>query len=862
MHKELLKHLKSYLIPLFILVITLSADFVFSPDSGLLKRVVNEAIVITVDGTNTTPTEEEEEGDSIYTLPLESRSLLSPWVSALQERDYSKALKLIDSLELEPWQRHKYRGITYYYAKEYHRADSLLGVSISLEERDAESWYTRGRAAFRMGNYTNALSYLKRTLSQDSLFSGALFYQGRIRLKQGSREEARELFVQALTVGYEKSECWYYRGLTYSDKERDSAVFAYSEVIRYNPKSVKGRIKLAEVYSAEGKTDKAITLYERVLSMHPKRYAVRLELLHAYLIVRDYHKASIHLAALKEQNPTDVEVLYEEAKLLGLQGRDKAALKIYNDIARMDTKNPRVYYNMGVNLMDLGQRTKAVKAYKRALAVNEYYWQAAYNLGVYYLKRGKLKSARKYLKRSHTVQPEHVGSLYNLALIKFKEKNYSGANELFTRVLTLRSDHYASRYNLALSLIKLEEFEQAEKGLDALLKENPKDSKALFQKGLIALKGAHYSRAETLFLEVATLDSRSDAARYNLMLVYERTGEFKKAERAVNDILDINPRNSKALLKKGTILLEMGASSKEVKRVTALLQQLKLTRGERLSLAELLEKNGQYKAAVKILRPLYKKSKSHQHRIHLARVLVKSGKSGEGLTLFRELYESGKLTDDELLQYVSALKEGKKPIRATNILREIVEKNPKKHIYREALATLYMEREKYVSAAKSYRRLYRLTKKSGYRKSEAKAYVKAANYAKAKERYEELLKSNPRDWDVLYQGALALVRSGDNKGGLLAWDHFISVFPNDVRGYFQKGKLHYTLGNIPEAKLLLSREGITTSQPHALFYLADICSKEGDREQALTHLNAYLAQYPTSKRGLTLKNRLEKEEVL
>lgn len=862
MNRQLLKHLRSYCIPLLILLVTTMADLVFSPDSGFLKGLVSEQIQITIDETTTSPTEDEEESDSVYTLPPESRSLLSPWVTALQDRNYTQALSLMDSLELESWQRDKYRGITYYYMKEYAKADSLLAMSLEAEAHDAEGWYTRGRSAFRLGNYRKARHYCERALSLDSLLSGAYFYQGRIQLKQGAVEESRVFFNKALTVGYNKDECWYYKGLTYRGKEHDSAAFCFSEVIRYNPKTVKGRIKLAEVYSAQGKMREAIRLYERVLSIKPKRYDARLELLHSYLVIRDYHKASIHLATLKEQNPNDVEVLYEEAKLLGLQGRDKAALKIYNDIAKMDTKNPRVYYNMGVNLMDLGQRGKAVKAYKKALSVNEYYWQAAYNLGVYYLKRGKLKSAQKYLARSLTVQPEHVGALYNLGLIRFKRGDYSGANEKFYRVLAIKEEHYASRYNLALSLIKMDEFAKADAVLDKLLKAKPKDSKALFQKGLIALKDNEYKRAEVYFSDVVALDSTSDAALYNLMLVYERTGEFEKAQRTVEGILDINPQNSKALLKKAEILLEMKAPGASVKKVTGVLDGLTLSKQERATYAHILEMSGQYRRALKVYRRIYKEKASGSNRLSLARILVKSGKNAEGLQHFKALYEKGTLTDDELLQYVNALIDSKKPVRATNILIELVEKNPKNRAYRQRVAELYMERGKYIRAAKSYRRLYRLTKDMQYSKGEALAYVRADEYAKAKALYAELLKEEPNDWDALYQSGLVAVRSGAPEEALLAWDRFIQVFPDDARGYYQKGKVYFGINEFSSARELFLKKDVPHKQPYAHYYLALILKREGDTVNATAHIDKYLTAYPTSKRGLTLKKQLEKEEIL
>lgn len=851
------RHLKGYIIPAIILLVTITADFVFSPDSGILKGLVSDRVTIHIDGTKEVIPMEEEESDTLFTLPQEGRSLLSPWIAALRDGEHDKAYTVLDSIELTEAQKQKYQGITLYYKGQYPDADSLLALSVKRAPQDGESWYNRGRIAFRRDRLQVAQGHFEKALEVDSLLSGAFFYLGRIALKREEHESARRELNRALEVGYRKDECWYYLGLSYAPHEVDPASFAFREVVRYNPKSIKGRLRLAAIDVKRGETKEAQELYEQVLSIDKKQFTARLELLHLLLSAKEYHRASQHLAVLKQQNPNSVEVLYEEAKLLGLQGRDKAALKIYNKIAHLDAKNPRVFYNMGVNLMDLGQKKKAVKAYKRALAMNEYYWQAAYNLGVHYLKSGKLKSARTYLRRSNQVQPEHVGSLYNLGLVKFKKGDYSGANLYFKNALHINRRHYASRYNLALSLIKMDEYDAALDELNRLLEMKPNDEKLLSQKGLIALKQNRLKDAELLFTQVVQIDSTAEAARYNLMLVHERSGSYSKALRTVDDILDLRPRNVKALLKKGNILVASGASKREIKRVTGILSTLSLSYSEKLEFVELLEKSDQFKRGTSVMVSVVKKNRSISNQRIYARLLVKSGSGKKGGALFRKLYDKGSLNDEGLLDYAEALVTLKKPVRATNIIRELVEKNPKSESYRKVLAELYMEREKYGSAAKSYRRLYRLTKKVSYKKSQAMAMFKADSFKVAGTLYREVLTEKKSDWDALYFSALIAVRQGESEKALTGWDSFLAAYPKDSRGYFQKGKVYYSMGKHVEAKELLQKGSVALEHPHAHYYLADIFVAEGKHKEARIHLDSYLTKYPTSKRGIALKNRLQ-----
>lgn len=860
MDKMLAKQLRKYIIPFLILTVTLLADTIFSPESGLLKSMVTDEIHIAVQS-NTKTVQEEEEDDTLVTLPSSSRSLLYPWIEQLQKKEYTKALLVLDSLQLRKSEKAKYQGISYYYWKKYIVADSLLAVSIILDSSDAETWFNRGRVAFKRKKFHAAEEYSRKAIATDSLLSGAHFYLGRALLKEQKYDEAANGFAKALEVGYAKDECWYYTGLAKEKNDPEGALFALKESIRYNPKTIKARLLAATLLDRDKKYLVATKYCEDVLAIRPKHYKARLDVLHIYLSMKEYHKASQHLAVLKQQNPRSVDVLYEEAKLLGLQGRDKAALAIYKEIAKMDSKNPRVYYNMGVNLMDLGHRKKAVSAYKKALAVNEYYWQAAYNLGVHYLKRGKLKSARLYLKRAHEVQPEHVGALYNLGLVTLKKRDYSNANSFFTRALSIDASHYASRYNLILSLIKIDEFDAAKKEIDYLLSKNRNDEKAIFQQGLIALKQKRYEEAETQFQQVALLDSTNEAARYNLMLVYEKSGAYDKALVRVNEVLAIEPKNKRALLKKGEILLIMKAPKKEIRTLTKELARVSLSLSQKEQLAKLYEGAKEYRKAAVLFKELYGKKGSINARRKYAKMLVLSGKQKEGLSHYEALFVDQKLDNETLLEYAHMLIKSKKRVQASTILKELVEKKPKNTLYRKELASLYMKRKRYRSAAKSYHRLARLTKEEKYIRKEAFAYLKADSYEKSLKAYKKLLKMKPKDWDAMYHVGLLYNRMGKSELALQQWDSFSIVFPKDARGYYQKGKILYAQNDYGAAKKEFNAAYSKDNKSNAPYYLAMIYHSEGNNTKAEEYLQQYIKLNPDSKRGLGLLNKIKVKEI-
>lgn len=108
------------------------------------------------------------------------------------------------------------------------------------------------------------------------------------------------------------------------------------------------------------------------------------------LIYIQQGKNDMAIAAMndaKAANPGDISLLQSEANIYYEMG-DKAKYKeIMEDILSKDSKNPTLYYNLGVTAYETGDTEAAVSYYKKALELNPEMTEARLNIAAAILKK-------------------------------------------------------------------------------------------------------------------------------------------------------------------------------------------------------------------------------------------------------------------------------------------------------------------------------------------------------------------------------------------------------------------------------------------------------------------------------------------
>jgi len=141
-----------------------------------------------------------------------------------------------------------------------------------------------GRIYTRMGRLEEAISELKKALSIDPNFVGALCNLGIAYSEKGLIKEAIYEYKKALKIEPDHPPSHTYLGNAYFDKGRlEEALLEYRKALSINPDFAEAHNSLGLVYAKKGRLEEAILEYKKALAIDPSYLEAHTNLGIAYL---------------------------------------------------------------------------------------------------------------------------------------------------------------------------------------------------------------------------------------------------------------------------------------------------------------------------------------------------------------------------------------------------------------------------------------------------------------------------------------------------------------------------------------------------------------------------------------------------
>lgn len=867
--KNVLMLLREYLIPIIILAAFPLLDLLLSLESKVYGKMAVDTVVIDLAFTGSDTLSSDMEQDENESISLKER--INPNIAVEYKKaedlfrieEYNKAGMIWKELLKNGIQRHilfNNLGVISSKKQDYQSADSLFRLSISEDSLYYNSWYNLARTVGRRGENDLAIVFYKRALEINPQKSSAWFNLSLQYISRLELNEADRCIKRAEEIGFEKGRIAYTRGrLAVKNEDTLGALVFFDKAVKYNPSSISARYQKIPLLLGQGREKEAVSVTEELLKIDGRFYQAELALVKYRLDKKDYLSAAKLLSKLKQNYPENIEILYEEAKLLGLQGRDRDALKIYDRIVHLDNKNPRVYYNIAVNMMDIGKEAEGEKAYKRALTVDPFHWPSAYNLGVYYLKNDRLKEAEKLLYKSTSINSNHVQSRYNLALAYQKMKMREKAEQSFKFALDIDSKHVSSLYNLALIKMSRKMTDEADSLFQFILDIDPAHSKSIFNLGLISKRENRDRDALKFFQKAVNISDGYAKASFNIAMIHAANNNVKAAHKALDKSLEDDSQYLKAYLKKADLFVASDANDDA--REILLLAEKNVNSNTR-SLEKIADKFIKMEHFSESNRILLNLLREDQHNYKIISKLVNNYVSLNNLSKAIEYLEKIPLEE----RYSKTLKfAGDVYSRAGNEKKAIVNykryllKKPKDKDVRESLAELYKNVNQYKGAAKEFKKLYRMNKKNyDFAASAGYMFLKADDYKSSLYYFREAKKLKPNMKTPHYYIALLLNRQNILDSAAIAWNEFIEKYPEDGRGYLQLGKILQSKKQTNEAGDMFNKAAFLKEES-AYYYLAENLYNRSHYVEAEMELNKYLIKNSNSKKGKKLLKEIKKK---
>ena len=405
------------------------------------------------------------------------------------------------------------------------------------------------------------------------------FKEAESLLQEHRFAEARTAVLEQLQRHPSSVEGYNLLGIIQSNQQDSAgAIASFQKALQLNPRSLKSHVNLGNVYAAQKKFDLAEKEFRAVLRIdpadseanynlgvllmmkgsaadaiphlervHPMTTAARFNLIRAYFQSHRTADALRAASELSQQEKTDVQVHFSLGLLLASEKQYKAAQL---ELEKADTLQPdtfEILYNLGEDLLRLGEFAKAEHTLSRALKLKPESPETLSLLAQAYTNQSRPLDALDLLMRAHKLAPENTDVIFLMAQVSMSQNYFEDAIPLLESGVELaptRTDLIAALGESYFMAGKVEKAIDQFKKLLAI--ENSARSYAFV--GLSYRNLGRFDEARQYFQQGLKLEPQNSTCLFNLGFIAERQGDAAGAEAYFQQTLRANPDFPDALL--------------------------------------------------------------------------------------------------------------------------------------------------------------------------------------------------------------------------------------------------------------------------------------------------------------------------
>lgn len=158
----------------------------------------------------------------------------------------------------------------------------------------------------------------------------------------------------------------------------------------------------------------------------------------------------------------------------------------------------------------------------------------------------------------HPHEPQASTAYYDLGLADAGLARFDRAASAFESAIARDPNFIAARVNLVSALLAEDDLTAARVAADALVAIAPESARALYARGVVALRAGDAATARSDFRRLLGNDPTYAVGHYDLALAEEKLGSFTDAERELRAALALAPRYTRASIALGAVLLREG----------------------------------------------------------------------------------------------------------------------------------------------------------------------------------------------------------------------------------------------------------------------------------------------------------------
>lgn len=435
---------------------------------------------------------------------------------------------------------------TYFERGELQKTETVLADVIKDSPGDFAAHHLLGRIYTQNKRYAEAEEHLKAAIAANPESSEALRDLGEVYRRTQNRPAALEYLSRSVAIKPDQPTTQYDLGMLHLEGGDARSAARHLELARtYGLGHTGVLIHLAKAYLKLQQTEEGLDTLHVMLEKSPREAPLQLEAGKILFENLMYEEARGPLRTAWELSPDSYEAAFYVALVHYLLGEQEASLSVLLKLRASGNSTPEVVNLLGAVRAKMGETDEAVNVLRGAIDAAPERPDAYFNLGLILLERGDRTQANQLLERGGQVYRADAKVFYILSTQQAcadvrQQLEKSPATNHKVSASSERASFYVQ---LGKAFQERLHFTTAAELLRNAWQLNPDDPDTLLLLGISCYNLAEQPSALAMFRKAATLRPNLDTAYYFLGNAYMSVGTNHDAIEAYRQAIRIAPSN-------------------------------------------------------------------------------------------------------------------------------------------------------------------------------------------------------------------------------------------------------------------------------------------------------------------------------
>jgi len=455
---------------------------------------------------------------------------------------------------------HKLQATIYFNSGDYRQAASAFSRCIRLEPNNLEHYLYRGVCRSQSGEQEGAIEDWSHVLEKDADNVPSLINRGQVLLDRKKHEEAQADLRRAVRLEPTSAAAHALLGaVEYELGEKELGLKRVRQSVQLDEADAIAQAMLAKLLLREGTPEESTTSFNAAIKANPKSPSVYLSRGDLHYQAGRYAEAIADANAALQIDPESTNALSLRAAAYADLGQHHLAAHDYSAAIQLDPSNEAFFRGRAQCLITLRLLDEAQIDTEAALRLNPKSAISHRQRGDIHAEKGEVNAALRAYSRALVIDENLATALEHRSLIYLQLGEFEKAIADQRRAIASTRDKKRSEYGLIAAFRMIGKTDEAIELLNESIEKYPDDATALGrEKAWMELDRNNSSSAIKTLRGLSETTPNTPEDLYLIASSLELSGKTAEAEKLYESITQSQPKHWQAWLRLSQLSLKSG----------------------------------------------------------------------------------------------------------------------------------------------------------------------------------------------------------------------------------------------------------------------------------------------------------------